>query len=268
MKNKRVIIAGVLLLILFFTVAVSRTRAVAGLVQEATNIDHAGTGTTFAKAFTDPVTSRSMIIGAINYGSDVTVSVADTLGNIYTVSALNPDTANGQYQRTFYANSPRSGANTVTVTFGGAGAPFRSLYISEYSGLAQTSPNDGGTGQIQLTPGTGTDAITSGNIVTTVDGDLIWGITDNTSETSPGTGTLVAGTGYTQDAAVPSGGTIMRAEHKTQTTAGSVATTFTTSVDHHMLTNILAFKVNPGSAAKVIVNGARVFINGAKVIVP
>ena len=244
---KKVIIAAFLALILIFTVSVSSTKAVGALVQEATALNDSGVGaTTIVRAFTSNITAGNMIIGAVGYGDvSTTVSVADTLGNTYTVSTVNADGGNLQYQRTFYANSSTGGANTVTVTFGTSVA-YRRLYISEYSGLATASPNDGGTGQLQTSPGTGTDAITSGNIVTTVDGDLIWGITQNTSEVDPGTGTLVAGTGYTQDAQV--GTVIMRAEHKTQTTAGSVAATFTASIDHRLLTNILAFKVASGAA--------------------
>ncbi len=265
MRIRRIIIATFLSLILIFTVSVSSTRAVGALVQEATNIDDSGTqATTIVKAFTSNVTAGNMIIGGVGYNIDTTVSVSDTLGNTYTVSTVNSDIGNGQYQKTFYANSPIGGANTVTVTFGTSVA-YRRLYISEYSGLATASPSDGGTGQFQTSPGTGANAITSGAIVTTVDGDLIWGITQNTAEADPGTGTLVAGTGYTQDGQV--GTVIMRAEHKTQTTAGSVAATFTTSVDHRYLTNVLAFKVASANNSKTTINGAKVFINGAKVII-
>lgn len=240
----------------------NKAQAAATLVQEATNIDDTGTASvTITKAFTSNVTAGNMIIGAIGYENNTTVSVADTLGNTYTVSAVNADGGNNQFQRTFYANSPTGGANTVTVTFG-ASIAYRRLYISEYSGLATASPNDGDAGQLQTSPGTGTDAITSGNIVTTVNGDLIWGITQNTGSADPGSGTLVAGTGYTQDAQV--GTVIMRAEHKTQTTAGSVAATFTASVDYRRLTNVLAFKVT--SAAPAVSSIPTVAITGQVIL--
>ena len=91
-----------------------------------------------------------------------------------------------------YAANIKAGANTVTATFNGSRA-FRRLIVSEYGGVATSSPVDvtakgAGTGT------TAANAITSTAATTTAGGDLIFGTTMDTSAPTA----ITAGTGFTQ----------------------------------------------------------------------
>src|SRR5207249_5561300 len=87
----------------------------------------------------------------------------------------------------------RAGPCTITANFSGSGTQEVGMLIHEISGVDTLSPLDGHAMQHQFHAGTGTDAVTSGNITTTQVGDYIMGVSfdfaDNLS--------LTSGTGYT-----------------------------------------------------------------------
>lgn len=105
-----------------------------------------------------------------------------------------------------------SGASTVKVIAG-----------DRYSGVVGTSPLDKHTGQKQTTPGTGSNAVTSGSVTPTFPGELVVAGTTN-STGAAGSGTITAGTGFTTEQTVTN---LLRTEFLTQGAAAAVSGTFT-----------------------------------------
>jgi uncharacterized repeat protein (TIGR01451 family) len=139
-----------------------------------------------------------------------TLSISDTLGNTYT-AAMGPVTDPAQDVTVYiwYVANCKGGANTVKITLSGTAA--LEIHVSEWAGLATTSPVD----QIASATGTGT-SVSSGSQITTVNGELIFGYgwVFNTAS---------AGTGFTPISLV--NGDLD--EYQIQSTAGSAAATFT-----------------------------------------
>lgn len=173
-------------------------------------------------------------------------SLVDDLGNTYTtVDSLN-DTDSDDH-RTFYAKVTNGGTPTITLTLTNA-CGYRSLVAHEVSGLDATAPLDQHTIVNQASPGTGTDGVTTGNVTTTTDGQYIFGATHLNNTT---TQTIAAGTGFTGRESNSGGGDTppFRSEDQIQSVAGSVAATFTLTVDQHMTTAIMTFKAAAGGGA-------------------
>lgn len=192
------------------------------------------------------VGSGGTVLGA--YCFDATIgtftTITDNQGNTYTVTSNILDTTNNQ-RTIFFALGNITNAPT-TITINGAGTNiFQEMVVDEFSGGdTATNNRDGATGQFQATPGTGTDAITSGAIVTTQGGDLIWGAMSRQADaTLPSVGTgFTAGTGAT------AAGYAMRSEFLTQGSAGSIAATFTQASASPTVTAVVAIKA-PAAAA-------------------
>lgn len=195
--------------------------------------------TTIAATFPFNVTAGNLIAVAVSWETNVTTTMTctDTRGNTYTNTAVWNDATLTQGLSICYTIGGSSGADTVTVTLGSTGGAFRRLVINEYSGVATTSPVDGtpaGVGGIVAT--TGTDAVTSGSITTTLGGDLIFAaVMDTTSS-----GTVSPGTGYTQRGYANTKDLVV--EDKQQLAAGSVAGTFTFGATHRYDAAVIAFK--------------------------
>ena len=138
-----------------------------------------------------------------------TLTISDTLGNTY-IPAIGPVTDAAQEVSAYiwYVPSSKAGPNTVTITPTSSRA--LEIHISEWSGIASTSPVD----QVASDVGTGTTA-SSGARTTTANGELIFGYTFLAN-------TATAGTGFTGISLV--NGDLD--EYQIQTTAGSVAATF------------------------------------------
>jgi hypothetical protein len=169
-------------------------------------------------------------------------SVADDKGNTYSLGLDVVDTTNNQRARSFWRGNITNAPTVITVTYSGSAAATQ-VNVDEFSGPTLVDPSDGQTGQIQSSPGTATDAITSTNVTTAAAGDLIWGATTNTSL---GTNQATAGTGF----ATGTAGTVTVAtltEYKTQTNAGSVAATFTQAVNNSHITHVVALKKDVGA---------------------
>jgi hypothetical protein len=138
------------------------------------------------------------------------LSISDTLGNMY-IPAMGPVTDTNQNVTAYiwYVPSCKGGANTVTLTPAIAAA--LEVHISEWTGLATPSPVD----QTASANGTGTP-VSSGVATTTVNGELIFGYTFLYN-------TATAGAGFTPLSLV--NGDLD--EYQVQSTAGSIAATFT-----------------------------------------
>lgn len=177
-------------------------------------------GTTISLAFGSNVTAGSMLCAHINANHGIS-GVADSRSQTYT-SAVNVTDGATYSLATYYFLNTTGGACTVTVTFAGA-VTFASLQVAEYSGVATSSALDKTANNSQTDPGTAADAITSGSVTPTTDGQLILGWT---SALVVGGSTVSAGSGFTGRINVF--GDILF-EDQIQTSAGAIAATFTTT---------------------------------------
>jgi hypothetical protein len=137
--------------------------------------------TSVSYPFSSPQTAGDFNIVAIGWNDNKAniASVTDTLGNAY--SQANGVLRNSALSQTiYYAANIKSGRNTVTVKFSGAGANIPDLRILEYSGLTALDVNSGGTG-------TAVNAASS-NATTTNANDLIFGAAMTVTGASAGSG--------------------------------------------------------------------------------
>lgn len=155
--------------------------------------------------------------------STVLTSVTDDQGNAYTIVDRVPDSlGSSPCLSSFYLVNVANAPVTLTATFGSS-VTGSQITWDEYSGVPTSATLDGHSGQSQHNPGFGTDAITSGSFTTTKNGDLIYcGAYD-------GGGTAAAGTGFTirQNNGGSDGITFISTEDMIQSSAGSVAGTYT-----------------------------------------
>jgi hypothetical protein len=180
------------------------------LIQSNVNGNESGTAN-MSVSFTSPNTQGNFLIvtgSAARPASTLTIS--DTLGNTYT-PAIGPvtDTTQNVTIYIWYVPVCKGGANTVTVTPSTTAA--LEIHVSEWTGLASVSPVD----QTASATGNGT-AVSSGSQTTTVNGELIFGYgwVFNTAS---------AGSGFKPISLI--NGDLD--EYQIQSTAGSIATTFT-----------------------------------------
>lgn len=240
----RSLLAGLLLLL--FTTPVWAANAFVQSAQTTTGNVALGT---VAVAFVSNVTAGNLIaVGITWYNDPITLSsVTDTLGNTYTV-VQTVNIALAQRYATAYAKNILGGANTVTATFSLATAIFRGIIVHEVSGADTTAPLDKNAGQVQTAPGTGANAVTSGAVVSTTDGQYLFGFTAEGAGVST---TITQGTGYTLRQRTQSSTTTeeQASEDQIQATAASIAATFTIGTDTEMGTLILTFKAAGAAAA-------------------
>ena len=177
-------------------------------------------GTTIALAYGSDVTAGSLLSCWI-YANHGISGVADSRSQTFSPAVNVTDGATYSLANYYFLNTA-GGADTVTVTFAGA-VTYASLQCAEYSGVATSAALDQATSNSQTDPGTAANAITSGNVTTTTNGQLILGWT---SALVVGAGTVSAGTSYTGRINV-FGDTLF--EDRVQASAGSIAATFTTN---------------------------------------
>jgi len=203
--------------------------------------------TSLPVSFSSNVTVGDVIAVFVAWDSVVATlsSVTDTCGagggsNTYTLLD-NPTTGNAS-RAMAYAVVGKSGACTVTANIAG-GTVNGKIVVHEISGVNTGTPLAGHKITAQTTPGTGIDAVSSGNITTTQNGDYIFGA--SIDEGANGTH-FAAGTGYAwHELTRPTGS--MMSEDKVQPSAGSVAATFTgDQAGASYLTGIMAFQPAAG----------------------
>lgn len=171
------------------------TYATISHVQTNTNTVDA-TATTIAQSFRGNVTAGNLIVAAVSWDTATavgTLTCSDNLGNAYTTINIWNDTTGTQALGICYAPNVTGGAATVTATLS-ASQVTRRLVISEYNGVAASSPVDQYTGVGGGTGTTTANATTSGTVTPTVEGDLLYGATMDTG----GLATVAPGTGFTQ----------------------------------------------------------------------
>lgn len=212
-------------------------------VQSTTNTSDAA-DTTITKAFSTNPTTGNLIVVSFGWGdTDLTPTVTDGTNTYHSATKL--FTGDGQGHAIFYAYNITGGALTVSANFAGNSVSFRRLIISEYSGiLTGSDPLDKFAINFQSGAGsTGTNGITSGSVTTTSgqNGQLIYGSTQNVGDAGAGinAGTTVA---FTERVSIT--GETFTTEDFTQTTAGSIAATFTHATGNRdMCTAIATFKI-------------------------
>lgn len=206
------------------------------------NSNSASSGTTVAVAYSSNLTAGNLITVCINANKGVT-SLTDSLGHTYTAATLLTD-GSTYAMGLYYVPNITGGANTVTLTLNGA-VTYAHAEIHEYSGVATTSPLDQTTGQFQAAPGTGANAVTSGNVTTTTDGQLIFGCTNSLTY---GASTVSAGTSFTKRQEVFSDSP---SEDRVQPSAGLVAATYTTTAAAtNYFTLVGTFKAQAAASCK------------------
>lgn len=176
----------------------------------------------------------------------VCTSVDDDKGNTYNLETAVDDSPTGRvvaFSRTNITNAP-----TVITAHFNLSPDFRAILVDEFSGgsTASSDERDGTAhgGLHQASPGTGTDAITSGTFTTAVNGDLLWGCSEggNTTAVASNGTSFSTGTQHTTDYA-------KQTEFRTQATAGAgTAATFTQGTDTNRITFLIAIKPQAGGA--------------------
>jgi hypothetical protein len=207
----------------------------------------ASLSTSISRAFPSDNTQGNLIAVSASWRKGLTtgdfIQCTDTQGNSYTSSMRVYDSTNDQYLATCYAPNINAGSNTVTVTFINDSAAaqtvdLRAITINEYSGVATVSPVDVMAGQGGISGTIATDNITSTAGTTTQDRDLIFGAVVDTDGMSATGTTITAGTGFTKRAEANA----IATEDMVQTTAGSVAATFTFSDARRYNAVMIAFE--------------------------
>lgn len=216
--------------------AISLTQSVAWHVQSS--------GTTNVLAFVATVTSGNAVTVYIGYDSTATIStIADDKGNSYAVKNTITEATDAIKVSQAVLGNITNAPKTITVTFTGTIAN-SALSIAEWAGIsAVADPSDVFGGQAVNNSANPT----SGNITTTVDGDLISGMSTNGS-----TNVIYGvGSGFTLG---QSNGTFFASsasiawEWLVQTTHGAIASTWVDATATNYAVEVLSIKPGAGVA--------------------
>jgi len=221
-----------------------------GFVQ-GTSANNNASGGALTATFGAGVGAGNCVWGLATWG-DATSTPTITVGGVSaTILDTIRDVGNASSASTFILGNI-SGAPTSVVFTPSASATFRTVVAIEESGcLAVANPTDVHTGQLQTTPGTGANILTSGNATTTVANDIIVGA--STNETS-GT-TVTAGTSpnaFTLRTTNAAGIPVSTEDEVIKAVAGAVAATFGQTVNNTNITLMIAIK--PSSGTVVVSN--------------
>jgi hypothetical protein len=215
-------------------------------VQSKSVSSTSATATTQALVLTAPATAGNLICGHVTWGTGNTAhltSVTDDAGNTYTIQRRVLDTPNLTVIASFYKENITGTPQTITANFSTA-VPFRAVFAHEVPGCASSGALDVETGQLQTAPGTGANAVSSGAVTTTVDGDYIYGGVVCTNQLfgaanySPGT----SPNAFTERQET-FGATVAASESEdfVQTTKGSIAATWTQANAAQAMSVMMAF---------------------------
>lgn len=204
----------------------------------------AGTSGTYTVAGS-AVGSGNTVVGYFTIGSpNVTdiLSITDNQSNTYTIVSKTSDGPKNQSFCLFYCINITNAPTTLTFNYtNGISAVF--AMWDEFSGSTSTSAIDGTASRVQVSPGTGTDAVSTGSTFGN-SGDLIYGVTLDDGFAT----TISIGTGFTlaqnDNADGSFFGLSIVSEFKTASGASDV--TFTIAATGDMDTAGLA--ITPGAA--------------------
>jgi hypothetical protein len=223
--------------------------AIANVVgQLAQDIEY--TGSAFAaRTITLPsnwTVGNALLIAITWLGTTETVTASDVAGNTYTTQSLRVSLNSS----TFWIICKQlqgTPSQTITLTFSSA-VQYPVLWCREITGQdTTTQPDVAAVGQSQGSPGTGTDAITSGNMTTVTNGCMVYSFFFREAY-GMAAGNTTAGTGFTADAENNDAGTfVQRQEYRLQASAGVIAGTWTQAVNG--ITNCGAIALRPAATA-------------------
>ena len=191
-----------------YTITVSTPTP--AFVQAASSASQ-GTPTSLSLAFSANTQAGDLLLVAFDYSGSATVaSVTDTQGNVFTQVGTQLSTPGGVLSQVYYAPNTKGGADKVTVTLS-ENVSIIELYLNEYSGIASTNPIDAEAGASGSA-----GAVSSGDVTTTVAGDIIYGY-------CLGDNACTVGSGFTARSTLDSN----LIEDETAGAAGSYAATAT-----------------------------------------
>jgi hypothetical protein len=210
--------------------------------EKAQDFADAPGGTTTPITLTSAVGSGNLIAGITLYNTALTLnSVTDNQSNSYTIQRT---ISNGVVKvSTFWRANITNAPQTITANLSGT-ASYRGIACVEFSGRDTTSPLDGEIGQSEASPGTGTDGCNSTTIVTTVDGDDIFGCVGTYAQrlNSYSLGTNFTNLAQAGKAGTPYWAAELAVESRNQSTQGTIEATFTQANADAAVTHIMAFK--------------------------
>ena len=93
--------------------------------------------------------TSSLLVAVAANTNLVTTTIADTAGNAWSLAGSSSLPGSNQLISMYYAPNAKNATNTVTVSFGGAGATNPSLFLYEYRGASTSSPLNGWGAQVQ-----------------------------------------------------------------------------------------------------------------------
>jgi hypothetical protein len=200
-------------------------KAAGSYVQSASN--QANTNT-IPVSFGSNVKAGNVIAVGVGWSSTPALtSITDNCGigggsNTYVI--LNKPVGEVASIGMAYAVIGKSGACTVSAAIGAV--QDIDIVVHEITGVNTAQPLDAYKVDLAGNPGTGTDALSSGNLATQ-DADYIFAFAvDNGSGA-----TLSAGTGFTSRESLPAGAVRLRSEDRVRTSAGAFRATFTTTIN-------------------------------------
>lgn len=177
-------------------------------------------------SFPAAVASGHAVMGIATFGSSNQLrTITDDKGNSYSIDDSITDVPNDQTTVSFHLINITNSPITLTFTFLNTGYYNAAMMAEDYANVGALDKH---TIQLQVSPGTTADAVSSGSVTTAFNGELIFGATSPPSAA----GTLSAGTGFTlQDSRDLTGGLIpLGTESLVQGAAGAVAATFTSNI--------------------------------------
>lgn len=187
-----------------------------------------GATSTNTVAVTLPATVQSgaACVVTVSYvGGIGGMSATDDKGNTYVeINGAIFNATGGFTANNFLLTNITNGPQTITVTY--STNPFAAIQVDCFSGITTAAPAsafDGEVMVVQNTPANTANAVTSGPITTTINGDLIYGVALDLT----GNGSSV-GSGFTQLQGVAGA---YYSESLIQTTAGPISATFTATVN-------------------------------------
>lgn len=201
-----------------------------------THIDAKGAGGNLATYTTAAFTTSAgdTLMGWVQW-EDPTATLDSVTDGTNTYTLLhNPTTGDGSARSAmFYCLSVASGSPAVSANL--SAAAFGQVIVHQARGVVAF---DKSALAVQIFPGTGTDAVSSGSVTTTTNGQYIFGASAKCQASG---NVLTAGTGFTQRIQQNNSGAASLSESQIQTSAGSIAATFTTSSDGPYMTGIMTF---------------------------
>lgn len=203
-------------------------------------------GSSVSVTLSSAVGSGNTVLGTVSWGSTTLTnltSVTDDKGNSYTIKDKVADATNVQSAAFFVLGNITNAPKTLTANFSGT-LNFLEVGAAEYSGAAAAAdPSDGHIVSAVTAIGIGGGTASSGSLTTTVNGDLLVGLTVDTNNGAAPT----AGSGFTVDLSSATVQVTTAIEHETQTTAGATSATFTSPSGGRYIVSLIAIK--PAGAA-------------------